>query len=418
MKHLIKSNISYLIIHFFQAGINFLMIFFFINNFTVAEYGIFSLMNGFLAFITLFIAFNLESAMQTFFFDYQSKTQLLEKYITNIISTALISVIMFFVIILFTGPYLFNLLFSNTSISFFPYGFLVLITGGLVAVNQIYYVILKNKQDISKYGKLVVVNMIIAVCIQIYLIAVHKYGVLGALIGPLISNAVLFIWLVIKKNLITFHLDFTIIKSSLGYCLWFLPSLFMQWFLSKGDRFIIERFISLETVGTYALLINFSILISLIATAILNSYRPTLYGLFKSSKGRLTKSIYMLLLYYLIIILLASCFIYIIVQNLKFLGIAPSYLQIQNFIFLALALFIIRVTLRFLYEYFYYLKKSKELTLFSILNVLLFIALIVLKRNGLDLSTFLKIHIFNHSIILVLISCRIYYLSMYLNEGR
>ena len=159
-------------------------------------------------------------------------------------------------------------------------------------------------------------------------------------------------------------------------------------------------------------------LISLVATAILTSYRPTLYSSFKSSKAWFNKRASALFGFYILIIIMTSHLIYFIVQNLEYIGIAQDYLQIQEFIFLALILFTIRTVLRFCYEYFHYLKKSKELTLFSVVNALMFISLIILKKDTLNIDTFLKIHILSHFIILALISCRLYYLSRSRHENN
>jgi O-antigen/teichoic acid export membrane protein len=307
------------------------------------------------------------------------------------------------------GPVIFRLIFSSGDISFYPDGLIVVISAALVALNRIYYVLLRNQENLKKYGTLVLGSLLANVTFQILFVLALNWGISGALFGYLLSNLMVLLLVVFRNNVLS-TFKFAQIRDAVNYSLWFLPFLFIQWFLAKGDRMIIENFVGLVEVGIYALLFNVSMIISLVSSSILMSIRPTLFNEFKIMSGKLNPRLKQLFIYYSLIIGGTATVIFILVQNIEKFDIPAKYYDIRAYILLALVLFSIRVITRFFYEYLTYLKKSRDLTVFSVINLSLFLFLIIINVNTLTLTLLLEILIICNLILLIVTVSRCYYL--------
>lgn len=412
MKELIKTNLFYLLINFINASTTFLLIPLYVTHFSVGQYGVLALMNSFFAMLNIFMTLNIGNSVQTFFFDFSDDRKLLEEYIRNIYSFALMFASVCVLILLIFGPFLFGLIFESDLVSFYPYGILVAVNSLLTSVNQIHYVVLRNNENLKEYGVLVMISILLNVLLQVCLIKYFQFDIDGVLIGILIANLAIFAIVNTRTNYLTFNIKLDRIKGSIKFGLWLIPFLFIQWFLAKADRLVIENIIGLKQLGVYALLMNISMIISLVATSILTSIRPTLYREFKKTVKGVGQKVYFLFISFLVIIVLISAGIYFMVQYIDLFDIAKEYHQIKGFILLALTLFFVRVVTRFFNEYLTFLKRSSDLSFFSVLCFGLFVILIFNYKNSLSVSVLLEILIVTNLFSLLLTIIRCYYLSV------
>lgn len=410
-KQIFKANSLYLLINLISASSAILLIPLYISDLSVSEYGILALMNVTFAFLTIFMAVNLESAVQTFYFDHADDAPGIHRYFRNVYSFATLLALAGIILFSLSGPLIFRYTFHSDSIDFFPNGMIVAISAALTAINQIYFVLLRNQERVKTFGSLTLISTVLNILSQVVFIVLLDLGITGALLGPLVASTAIFIITHLQNSFLTLRIDFSEVKGSLKYCLWLLPFLMIQWFLAKGDRIIIEGYIGLEQVGIYALLMNISMVVSLVATSILNSVRPTLFKALKKSGGQPGKTARSVFYYFMIIILGAAIAVYIFVQYIEHIRLFEEYIKIQKFILAALILFVIRVTFRFFGEYLSFRKKSKDLSLLSLINFVLFVSLIWLSVDGLSLARLLEISIITNSATFIVMIARIIQLS-------
>jgi len=412
VKVLLKTNIFYLLINVLNTSVAFLLVPFYVSNFSVSVYGTLSLMNASLAFIAIFITLNLGTAVQTFYFDYNDEPDKLSQYVKNIFSISLLTALSFSILLMIAGPSIFQLVFKDSNISFYPNGMVVLFNAAVVSVNHVYYVVLRNQEQLKSYGYLILISVLVNIGSQIVGILVLDLGILGALLGPLLANSIVFIFICLRSHLITFQIQWEVVQKSLVYAFWLLPYLFIQWFLAKGDRLIIEHIGGLDELGIYALLINVSMIISIVATSMLTSIRPMLFKEFKLLNGKINKGLTRLFMYYLFGISITAMGIYWAGHHLEIFGITGKYLLITKFLQTTVVLFIIKGLIRFFNEYLTYLKKSKALSLFSIINAFILLFALFYFKNELSIKRLLDILIAINGVMLAAVSfCCLYFVT-------
>ena len=132
--------------------------------------------------------------------------------------------------------------------------------------------ILKNGIRLQGFARYSIASLILTVGFQYYFIVFKQLGAEGSLLGACISNLVIAtVVFLLNFELVRFRFDKKMLRTSLSYGLPVIPFLILNWFSIRGDRFFIEQFLSLETVGQYALLITIVGLLPLVMGAIENS---------------------------------------------------------------------------------------------------------------------------------------------------
>lgn len=330
------------------------------------------------SFVGIVGTLKIDSAMRTYYFDYNDQPALLRRYLSNIFSFSILLAGIFWIISYFVGPFFFRF-FKNEEISYFPYGILVVSSGLLGLCSAVYFIYLKNKIELKEFTFYTIVGVLATVGFQFFYIVIKEEGAVGALKGTFISQAIVFSILFLANwRLIRFSFDKKMLKESLNFSLPVIPYLFINWFVLRGDRLLIEQYFSLEVVGQYALLITLVGVSFLALNALDNAIRPFLFEAFKQVEKK-AREINDYVQFYIAIALLVSSGIILIGSNLRLFTDNSTYLEIIPYFTLAGFVVFLRVYTRIFNEQLYFKKQSKAVTLLAFITlVLLVVAYMIL----------------------------------------
>lgn len=337
------------------------------------DYGILSLMMIFGTFVSIISSLQLGAAFRTYYFDYNDDPQLLKKYLQNIYSATLLLSLIFMLLFALIGPTFFELVFKDSRITFFPFGFLAVANALLSMTTSIYLIFLKNGIRLQSFARYSIASLILTVGFQYYFIVFKQLGAEGSLLGACTSNLVIAtVIFLLNFELVRFRFDKKMVRTSLSYGLPVIPFLILNWFSIRGDRFFIEQFLSLATVGQYALLITIVGLLPLVMGAIENSIRPFLFEAYKQKEEQM-EEINNYILFYITVCLLASSGIILIGNNLHLITSNPNYLYIIPYFTLAAFTIFLRAYLRLFNEQLSFVKRSKDVTYLSVISFVILI---------------------------------------------
>ena len=211
---------------------------------TKTEYGIYDLINTFIALLILILSLQIQTATFRFLIEYRDD----RKKIKEIISSCLSFI---FVISVISSSLLFLIL-SNVDIllksilcfylfsEMFFMSFQQIIRG--LSLNKIY----------SFTAVLVsIINTILIILTVSYL----NYALLGVLISTLIATVISIIFLLSASNILkefSFKcISLSLLKKMISYSLPMIPNSLSGWILSLSDRLIITFFLGIETTAIY-----------------------------------------------------------------------------------------------------------------------------------------------------------------------
>ena len=269
-----KQTIIYGFGYVIARMINFLLLPFYTHHITPSEYGIISLIYAFIAFMNIIYHYGLESAFLRFFSKVGAKDNYEKKDVFSTVFTSLIitSIIFSFVIWIFAPGLSRILLHSEDYIRIIRMTACILLLDSLFLI-PLHYLRISNKA--GKFTLIIIVNVLINVVLNIYLIRYRGKGIEGVFISNMVASAfnVLLLIPVVIKNW-NWHFSFTLWKKLLLFGLPFVPSGLSSMIIELSDRYMLEWFKGLQEVGLYSAGHKLGIFMMLIVMAFRFAWQP------------------------------------------------------------------------------------------------------------------------------------------------
>ena len=365
----------YSLVGFLRPAIYIFLLPLYISYFSAAEYGIYNLMIDVAAIAMILASLKINTAMMTHYYDYMGDEHTQFRYLQNLYTGCLLIGSIFLLSMYFMGPWIFEHVFKDDAITFFPYGMTVMAYAMLFEATQVYLTYLKNKKNIWRFTFIMLFHVISIVVLQFIFIIVLERGVKGALESVLIGNIlVTMLVMIMQPRLLTFKLDFKMIISSLTFSIMLVPYLVIYWFLTRGGRIFLESYTDLDTVAVFGLLMVLSGVIILAVEAVVNGVRPFLFEQFAQGAHAndktisiLSKMVVNIPLLFVPIIILVSCFIHLISSEAIYATV-PLYMPAACLLWFAI------VISRLFYQQLLFAKKSHTVTILSFVTVSILIA--------------------------------------------
>jgi len=302
-KQIALATLIYTALATLQPLSNFILIPVYTNYLSVEDYATFSILNNLSAFFAIISGLNIVNATMAFYTSFKDDKQGLNIYISNVMTFTLYFSIIFLILMLVLGDTFFKIIFKSP-IPFYPSGFLCVFYGLIMNVSTGYLFFLKYEKMVWRYAIISVALFIINTISQYYFIAVLKMGSEGAWIARCLtaSMAILIVTFYHFKYF-SFKLDYKkYIKPSLKYAVPMIPAAFLGWVTTYGDRFIIERFVNLRSLGIYSFLLTISSLTEMIYLAFGAALQPFIFDFYVEENK---KKVHML---YRFFVMITVCF--------------------------------------------------------------------------------------------------------------
>ncbi len=387
-----KSNVAratmlMVALNFIKPAIGIFLLPLYLNVLSGAEYGLYTLMVAVSGIVNIAGTLRINSSMSTFYWDYNHDERLTKKYLQQLFSFSILLSCMCITFFLLMGPLLFKGIFNDEDITFFPYGIIVVASGLLNAINSVYYIYLKNRKEFNKLSLILFVQIILAVIIQVVLILGFKKGVYGLLLGVMIPYLLTLIYIIsIEPKILSLNLDKKMLIPSLKYSIALIPFLLIYWLSSTGDRIILEKYLSLDVIGQYALLMTIAGVMFLVADSVMNSIRPFLYESFQNTTGNRSAYQVKLMKFYMALNILTSGGILLVGHNLSFITDKEAFLNAIPYFTLATSIVFLRSYLLLFNMQLNYSKSSKLISSISIISLVVLLTLyhILSEQYGLE----------------------------------
>lgn len=362
-KNTLSSIFWFSILGFLRPAINIFLLPLYLLRLTPEDYGVLTMVGVITGMISIVVNLRLDTAVRTFYFDFNQNDQLLWRYLSQIFSMVLGLGIFVFIVFQVVGSSLYQFLFDSEEILFHPYGELALATTLINACNTIYFIYLKNKVMLKTFFAYSICSVLMTVGLQAFFILQLDMTILGVLWGSFIPSAVVFLTILISNTkLFTLNIEWKAIKPSILFGLPLVPFSFLYVFENQLDKMMLERYLSLGQVGIYGVLMSFVGLSKLLLSALDNGIRPFLYQSLKNDNEETSAAVELYNSIYIFTGLITLSGIIMVGSNLHFLTDSPKYLEIRTYVIWACVATIPLFLLRFLNLILVFYKKSGELT--------------------------------------------------------
>jgi len=284
-KEFFKSSLVYSVVGALPLAASVLLLPFYTNLLSTADFGRLALYISFSFLIQIMVSFGLDSYITVQYIEYQSDRRLLRENMSAITTAFLTISAVFTLLSLFTGPVLFALIFRDGSLSFYPWGFMSVLTAIFHGAFKLYTNLLIYQQRPGRYFWVNIINFILVIAISLGGLYLFPKSLIGPMWGRLLSALVLAI-LSIQVLLGSYGVarGRAFFKGMLSYCYPLVIYSLLFWSLSYIDRFIINYFMRAEDVAIYDFAVKCTLLIEFFQSGLVSAIYPKVFGIWKEQK--------------------------------------------------------------------------------------------------------------------------------------
>ncbi len=288
MSKLLKNSTIYIMMHFLQKSLGFLLLPLYTAFLSPTDYGIISIVNSIDTFLSILFSLSLSSAVVRLYYRHKTSPEYIKELWGTCITITVLMVITLLPLLLIFRNFIFTPF--TRGISFYPYLLIGIISTALNPIYLLHQGSLQAKQEGFKFAINNVSFFISNILLTILFVVILNKKAEGVLLANLITNLIFFIISVIYFiPKIRIGINKNAAKESLQYSLPLLPHTIAGKINSTFDRIMINKMISTESAGLYNLGNQLSSIISTIALSVNNAFSPWFFEKDSMGKGNSQK---------------------------------------------------------------------------------------------------------------------------------
>ena len=251
IKKTIKQTAIYSLGNISTKLVGFILLPLYTDYLLPAEYGILNILQIILQILIGVFGFNLPTAMMRWYAGENDTKRKNSIIFSAFLSTTIIAFLLSFILIPFNENFSLQIFSTGQFSSYFLFMFLAASAG---IISNVPLNVIRLKEMPTFYVILTTLKFTVIVLLNIYFVAYAKMGVEGIMISELVGSlfVVIFSMPVILKDS-NFLFDVKILKEMFAYGFPLVFSTTFSFMLTLGDRFIIEYFYDLSSVGIYSM---------------------------------------------------------------------------------------------------------------------------------------------------------------------
>ncbi|MFD1020661.1 lipopolysaccharide biosynthesis protein [Thalassobacillus hwangdonensis] len=329
VKQLLQTAAIYSISSFLTPIASFLLLPYLTAYLTPAEYGTLTTVQSLIGLGQFILLLSLHGAITRYYYDFEEGSARQKKYL----GTILVFVSAFSTVVISIGlllkPWIGGMLFKSIPLD--PFFYYLCALSFLTALLSLCLAVLRVKEQSWRFFLLYVIRSVFVFVGTILFLNVLGFGPDGPLLASVIAEgAALLIGLLMIRKSVLLSWSTQALKKSLFYSLPLLPYALSSWVISVSDRVILEKFVSLEKVGIYALAAQVALVLRMVFMSINAAYLPRYISLMKQTQQKNVLKINRL---FLITIVLFSGVALLSFKHLIGWIASPSYLEAAAFVY-------------------------------------------------------------------------------------
>ncbi len=294
-----------------------------------SDYGIIGVSEIITSFLGILWGLSLEASVSRFYYEWspeERRARLGSVWIAAWSSAIVLGFLSIFAVY-FTSEIFFP------DVQFFPLLFLGMTQGIMLRMRQITFHTIRIVQMPWVYFWYSFAVFAISTSMTVTFVVWLEWGVLGYFVAWNLSEAVLLLpCSALMMKFATPRLKVSEIREAVAYALPLIPNNFISSISSVSDRFILQRFASLEALGIFTLCMKFTNIIILTSDAVKMSFAPFMFKAVSEEGRAAVKKISEIRMYYLIPIFVAALGLALFIQQFVQIVNQPDYFPIANYI--------------------------------------------------------------------------------------
>lgn len=377
-RNFIKSSLIYTLAGALPMASAIILLPFYISYLPTEVYGALSICLAFSILIQIIVTYSFDTSLYIHYHEFKHDKKKLSSFVSSVFIFMLILGAAVAILLTLSGEFFFNKIFSNSTISFYPYGLISIGVGIFQAIFKVNGNLLQTRGRPEVFLWSNVASFAIIAVTTIVGLKIFPGTLVGPLGGRLLAAFLSAGWaLTTIFSEYGFHPKSPWKLTSFSFNAYTFVYQLQQWAINYVDRFLILYFMPLSTVGIYDFALKCVVPIELILNGLNASINPKVVGLItqqetKGSSPEINRYFYGQVSSILLIVCLTIIGVPLVLD--LFIQKSEYASSIQYIPYLALIYIFKSVRLYFVLPYTV-LKKMQRLTLLNLLVTLVKFAL-------------------------------------------
>lgn len=253
------------------------------------QYGAFALYTGFSLLVQVIVTYSFDASVYNYYHEYKHDKVRLAIFVSSAFNFILLVSLVLASLLLVFGDWVFQLVYSESKIAFFPYGEISIFTGVMQALFKVNNSLLQTQEKASTFFGANLLSFSLIAGLTIAGLVLFPNDLIGPIGGRFLAVAISGLWVLgtVYKQF-GFHFDFSILKTTFGFNHPSLIYQIMQWFNNSFDRVVLNGFMPLAQVGIYDLAAKCLMAIEFVLSGFYNSFFPKILGIISLQKEKKT----------------------------------------------------------------------------------------------------------------------------------
>lgn len=259
------------------------------DNLNTADYGALAIYISFALFVQILMNYAVDSYLSVHYYDHHEDETKLKHFLSSISGIVLSIGLLFIGLFSLLGYFLFPIIFKDTGIEFFPWGFMSVLTGFFNAWFRTYVNIQVFADRPIKYFLFGLFNFVVTIAISVILIYQFPFTLVGPMWGRLLSGVLIFLLTFIyglKEFGIKFK--FNLLPEIKSYATPVVLFSLLTWVLGYINNYILTGLATTSDVGVYDFALKCTLVIEYAGLGITGAINPRIYQLWKKSDQRIS----------------------------------------------------------------------------------------------------------------------------------
>jgi len=285
-KQFIKSSFIYSVIGALPLASSVILLPFYTNLLTTNQFGELVLYITFTAIIQVLANFSLEQYLGIHWVDVKSNIEKAKESVGTVVSLLLLIGFVLLLVFVISGKPIFSIFSAftnnNTNLTFFPWGFMSLLTAIFNSLFKSYTGMLIYQQRPIRFFWLNLFNFFLTIGISLSILYYNPFSLAGPIYGRLLSGLGIFclaLFFFIKEFGISFNKK---LLHGIGvFCFPLFLFSIISVIASNIDRYIIAYFLKASDIGIFVFAIQCTLLLDFFQSGLTSSIYPKVFTIWK-----------------------------------------------------------------------------------------------------------------------------------------
>jgi O-antigen/teichoic acid export membrane protein len=248
---------------------------FYLHYLPTAVYGALALYLAASLFVQVIVVYSFDSSLYIHYHEFKKDEKMLREFVSSVFIFMLLIGFAVAAAMLLLGSWVFDLVFDDEKISFFPFGFMAVAIGIFQAVLKVYSNLAQSREKPEQFfwSNLLLFSLIVVLTIGgLYFFPTTLIGPLGSRV---IAGGVGFAWALYQIfKVYGLHFNYALLKSTFSYNHYTFIYQIFQWAINYLDRFVMIFFLPLSAIGLYDFAVKCLIGIEFVINGLHSSFLP------------------------------------------------------------------------------------------------------------------------------------------------